>query len=234
MLNMYAAHKAEVWFAVIILAMALCLLHYLLFGPRRTTEIPQKESGLVRRFNTRERFFHWATMLVFLVVMVSGIGQVLGGTSSHHLGPLHGNLGVVLLIIFVINIITWFKDSLFRNYDWIWLKSMGGYVSRNNVHLPAGRFNAGQKIYYWLILGSFIALLVSAILMEQNGHGPHTLATRQSMMWSIHGLVGCFATTMVIGHAYLSILANPQTAKVLWNGFVSRSYAEEHHSRWEF
>lgn len=101
------------------------------------------------------------------------------------------------------------------------------------MFLPAGRFNAGQKMYFWLMLLSLIALVVSFAFMEQGGHGPHSPASRLGFWWSIHGLSGCFTTVMVIGHAYLSIVANPQTARVLWDGTVCRRYALEHHSRWK-
>lgn len=110
---------------------------------------------------------------------------------------------------------------------------MGGYLSRNKTHLPAGRFNAGQKMYFWLMLLSIMALVVSFVLMEHGGHGPHSPAFRLGFWWSIHGLAGCVATVIVIGHAYLSMVANPQTARVLWDGTVCRRYALEHHSRWE-
>lgn len=230
MIHFYATHKAQVWTAVILLTLIICLFHYLCFGPEKSKSA---YSGFVRRFGTVERIFHWITMIIFLVVMITGMCQVLAGSGPHHIGPFHGNLGTVLIIIFLIDLVFWSKDSLFKSYDLLWLKSMGGYLSRNKLHLPAGRFNAGQKMYFWVMLSSIIALAVSAVLMEHGGHGPHSPAFRQSFWWSIHGLLGCVATVIVIGHAYLSILANPQTARVLWDGTVCRRYAEEHHSLWK-
>lgn len=230
MVDLYAANKAGVWTAVILLTPTICLIHYLCFVPKKGES---KDRGFVQRFSPAERFIHWATMIVFLVIIITGIMQVLGGPGQHHIGPFHGNLSTVLLILFLIDLFFWAKDALFKDYDLLWLKSMGGYLSRSKVHLPAGRFNAGQKVYFWLMLVSLIALVVSAVIMEQGGHGPHSPAVRQSFWWSIHGLLGCIATISVIGHAYLSILANPQTARVLWDGTVCRRYAEEHHSRWK-
>lgn len=230
MLDIYAYHKAEVWITVIILAVLFCMFHYLIFGPCRIENGSKMKNDYVQRFKLRERISHGVTMLLFLIVAFTGILQVLGRVSSHT-GPHHGFLGFTLVIVFIINFVNWSRDSLFKGYDIIWLKSMGGYLSKNHVQLPAGRFNAGQKIYFWLIWLSLIALLVTAILMEI-GHDPHTLVIRQTLIWSIHGLIGCFATTIVIGHAYLSTLANPQTMRVLWFGNIPRSYAEEYHSKW--
>jgi len=226
----YAAHKAEVWTAVILLTLIFCIIHYLCFGPKKSES---KNSGFVRRFGIVEQISHWATMIVFIVMVITGIVQVLGGPDQHHVGPFHGHLSAVLLILFLIDLTFWSRNALFKDYDLLWLKSMGGYLSRYKVLLPAGRFNAGQKMYFWLMQLSLLALVVSAVLMEHGGHGPHTPAFRQGFWWSIHGLMGCVATAMVIGHAYLSIVANPQTARVLWDGTICRRYAEEHHSCWE-
>lgn len=46
--------------------------------------------------------------------------------------------------------------------------------------------------------------------------------------------IGCISAALVIGHAYLSVLANPESARILWDGRVSRRYAEEHHPEWEY
>lgn len=229
MIYFYAVHKEAFWTAVIILTPIACLIHYLYFGPRRSEP---HNSGFVLRFGIAERLLHWATMIVFLLAMTTGIQQILGGNGQHHIGPFHGHLGALLLILFLIEMAFWSRDALFKSYDLLWLKSVGGYLSRNNPHLPAGRFNAGQKVYFWLIVFSISVLVVSFVLMEQGGHGPHSPADRLGFWWSIHGLAGCLATATVIGHAYLSVLANPQTARVLWDGTVCRSYAREHHSRW--
>lgn len=230
MIGFYASHKTEAWTAIILLTLIICLVHYLCFGPKKSES---DDSLFVRRFGTAERIFHWATMIVFLIVMITGMMQVFGGPDQQHVGPFHGHLGAVLLILLLIDLVIWSKDALFKDYDLMWFKSAGGYLSRSKSHLPAGRFNAGQKMYFWLMLLSIIALVVSWVLMEQGGHGPHSPAVRQSFWWSVHGLVGCFSAAMVIGHAYISIMANPQTARVLWDGTVCRRYAEEHHSRWE-
>lgn len=229
MISFYAIHKAEVWIAVIPFTLIFCVVHYLCFGPKRSES---KNSGFVRRFGTAERIFHWATMITFLLMIITGMMQVLE-EDQHHIGPFHGHLGAFLFILFLIDLIFWSRDALFKTYDLLWLKSMGGYLSRSKVYLPAGRFNAGQKIYFWLMLLSLIALVVSFVFMEHGGHGPHSPAVRQSFWWSVHGLLGCFTTVIIIGHAYLSIVTNPQTARVLWDGTVCRCYAEEHHSHWE-
>lgn len=230
--SLYALNKAVFWILAICLPILICLIYHFHFKGRLPKTSLSKPIRFIRRFNIREMISHWAVLLLFLLVIATGIMQIFAGESMHHIGPLHGYSGLLLLVLFLVNFTGWFKDMVFKSYDIEWLSSLGGYCSRNQAHLPAGRFNAGQKIFFWLILLALVALLISAIAMEHNSHGTHSLVSRQSLAWSIHGLTGCIATAMVIGHAYLSVLANPQTARVLFRGTVEHSYAEEHHSQW--
>lgn len=231
MIDIYTAHKAVVWIGVVVLTVLLCLIHYEVIGPRRTDSGGWGRSDLVRRFGTREKVCHWLGIAMFLALAVTGVLQVSRASSHGILGAIHARLGIILGVVFALNLIGWLRDSFFRGYDLVWLKGMGGYLSRDPVHLPSGRFNAGQKTYFWLMLFSLVSLAVTAVYMEQGGH--HGVVS-QGLFWSVHGLIGCFVTAMVIGHGYLSVLANPETARVLWDGKVPRGYAEKHHSRWSF
>lgn len=234
MLNGYALHKELVWVLAIVLPILFCLIHYLFFGPHSTEKQKNDSFDLVKRFNTREKIFHWLGLVVFLIMAFTGAAQIFGEEGTSDVGPFHGNLGILLVIVAFLLLISWVKYTLFKGYDKRWLLSMGGYLSKESTPLPAGRFNAGQKIYFWLITTSIIALGVTAVLMEQGGRGPHSLIETQSFYWSLHGLIGCFALAMVIGHAYLSLFANPQTARVLRDGKVSREYVKKHHSKWNY
>ncbi|WP_054692889.1 cytochrome b/b6 domain-containing protein [Syntrophomonas palmitatica] len=227
MINVYLAHKTGFWFISLTMTIVLCAAHYSIFV-KRQVKPGSSAKELITRFNFKEVIFHWLRIIMFFILFFTGIEMLY--KSEAHLGPHHGFIGVAFLIIAIINLALWRRDVAFRSYDWIWIKSCGGYLSTRSMHLPAGRFNAGQKIYYWLMLIAAIALFITATAMEQGAH--HTLAGRQNIAWGLHGLIGCFSTIMVIGHIYLSILANPETARVVIDGKISRDYIDEHHSQW--
>ncbi|MGE5403425.1 MAG: cytochrome b/b6 domain-containing protein [Candidatus Saccharibacteria bacterium] len=229
MIDFYAVHKLLVWSAAIVLPVAGCLLHYFCFGPHTVSVNQTAPVTLVRRFGILEWISHWFILISFMVLAVTGIMQLVQSI-QHPVGPFHGWLGFGFFLVSVVTLLVWIPDALFRSVDWQWMRVMGGYLSRNPQPLPSGRFNAGQKIYYWLIMVVLIGLLVSAIIMEQ---GSHTLEGRKELFWCIHGLLGCLATSMVIGHGYLSLFANPDTARVLWNGRVSKAYIDKYHALWE-
>lgn len=243
MLDLYAAHKQLFWMLAVALPVLACLAYE--FGWRRPA--PGKAAaGLesfpvyVRRFSIAEMIRHWLCILLGLVVIGTGIAQIFSRGGHSHLGPLHGWLGLVLLIICVINLACWSRSCCFCAYDWKWLAVMGGYLDRgsrsgNKAHSggtapPAGRFNAGQKLYFWAISILAILLFGAALAMEYGGHGS---PMRTAWPWSLHGLAGCLFTAMVIGHAYLSLFINPPTARVLLDGKISRQYLREHHSEME-
>ncbi|MGE5396075.1 MAG: cytochrome b/b6 domain-containing protein [Chitinophagales bacterium] len=230
MIEFYAAHKVLVWLAAILLPIIGCLLYYVSFGAHTVSAKGTTPGTLVRRFGVREWLSHWLMLLGFLTLATTGFMQVVPGAELEPLGPFHGWLGFIIFLISLITLLIWLPDALFRRYDWLWLQKMGGYLSHNPKSLPAGRFNAGQKIYYWSLLVVLIGLLVSAIIME---HGSHTLIGRRELFWCIHGLLGCLATVMVIGHGFLSLFVNPDTARVLWSGRVGKAYTDKYHSLWK-
>ncbi|MGE5422221.1 MAG: cytochrome b/b6 domain-containing protein [Ignavibacteriales bacterium] len=229
MIEFYAAHKFLVWLLAFILPVASCLIHYFIFGSHTGSGNRVAPVPLVRRFGIREWISHWLILLGFVVLMVTGFMQVLPGIKLFPLGSFHGWLGLVVFLISLATLLGWLQDAIFRSFDWQWLRGMGGYLSRNQHPFPAGRFNAGQKTYYWLILVVSIGLFVSAIIMENGSHSPEG---KRELYWCIHGLLGCLATIMVIGHGYLSLLANQDTARVLLNGMVSKAYIDKYHPLW--
>lgn len=230
MIEFYAAHKLLVWFLSIFFAVGGCLAHYLRFGPHDAAVSRTSSAAMVGRFGVRELIFHWLCLIGFGILTITGLQQIISGAAHSPIGPFHGWLGFIFFLLSLITLLGWLPDALFRQYDWQWLQRMGGYLSRNPKPLPAGRFNAGQKIYYWSLLAVLIGLLVSAIIME---HGSHSLTGRRELYWCIHGLLGCLAAFMVIGHGYLSLFANPYTSRVLWSGRVSKAYADTYHSLWK-
>lgn len=230
MIEFYGSHKLLVWSTAILLSIASCLLYYINFGPHPISSDENSPDILVRRFRPREWISHWLMLLGFLILAITGLIQVIPSIKMGHLGPFHGWLGFIFFIISLITLVGWIPDALFKRYDWSWLLKMGGYFSHNTEPIVAGRFNAGQKIYYWSILLVLIGLLVTAIVME---HGSHSSAGRKELFWCLHRLLGCLATMMVIVHGFLALFVNPDTSRVLRDGRISKAYIDKHHPLWK-
>ena len=64
---------------------------------------------------------------------------------SKHLHNFVGPVFVVSLLMFIVMFV---KDKLPRLYDIKWFANLGGMVSGG--HVPSGRFNAGEKVWFWI------------------------------------------------------------------------------------
>src|SRR3546814_1294773 len=82
------------------------------------------------------------------------MGSALFGWLTWVLKTTHNFVGPVFAVSLVVVLITFAKDKLFKRYDLTWLRKGGGLLRAQ--HVPAGRFNAGEKGMFWvglLLLG---------------------------------------------------------------------------------
>lgn len=227
MFAFYADYKLAVWITAILATIAMCILHYFLNELSHTKKKKYNQDIMVKRFSVGEIVLHWLRIILFVFLLITGFKMLLLPEGLGDLGPHHGFPGLVFVIISIINLLLWRHDTMFNKYDWVWLRNFGGYLSKQPVNLPAGRFNAGQKIYYWLMFIATIFLLITAIIMQQEPH--QTMAARQSLSWILHGVIACFTSMLVIVHIYLAFFVNPEITHLLWYGKISSEYIMEHH-----
>src|SRR6195256_5452465 len=142
-------------------ALALLVLFYLIRGMVR---IEQGRSGRVLvRFSTFERLVHWMTATCFIILAVSGLNITFGkslllpmigpeaftGWSqwakyAHNYLSFPFTLGVVLIFMM------WIAWNIPNRVDVEWIREGGGIVGHKHPH--AYRFNAGQKMIYWIVV----------------------------------------------------------------------------------
>lgn len=205
---------------------ALGLIHIVIFGPKGTNlaYLPRN----VQRFGVSERILHFLRMLAFIVVSLTGLIFVFGkGTPIF--GITHGISGMIFVLISIITLLIWAKDNQLTSGDRVWLRQMGGYLSKNHIALPAARFNAGQKILFWITGVLSLSLGITGAILLANLHSPE-LWYRALAGW--HGIIAASLIALIIGHIYLSVFANPGTWRVLVNGKVSTEWARYHHPDW--
>jgi formate dehydrogenase subunit gamma len=131
-------------------------------------------------------------------------------------------LGILLMLV------TWIRGNLPDRYDWQWLRSGGGLLTGR--HVPAGKFNAGQKLIFWTVVIGGIALSVSGILMLF----PLRFADINGMQWAqyIHAVTGVVMIAVILAHIYLGTLGMEGAFEAMGTGEVDLAWAREHHSAW--
>lgn len=225
MTGFYLEQKNLIFSLAILSPLILSIIHYVLCGPKQANARSTRD---VRRFGITERILHLIRMLSFLIVSITGLIFVFAAI-SHETGIVHSINGMIFALISIITLIIWFRDNLFSEYDSRWLSRMGGYFSKGQISLPAGKFNAGQKVLFWLTMVLTILLLVTGIILLR---GEITKVSAPGWILVSHGLAAALIIMLVIGHIYLALVANPGTWKVLINGKVSEEWAKHHHPDW--
>lgn len=217
------------------LVVVACLLHYVLFGPKRVHgDDPDDE---VPRFSGVERVMHLLQMLAFVVLALSGVGFVVASWlrdavpsfwTSETMEAVHRGTGYVFIVTSVVMILRWLPTALFRKYDAQWFRVMGGYLWMEG-EAPAGKFNAGQKLLFWLLAVLCVVLGATGLLMAFR---PGSLDGWLGWAYFLHNVAAALTVPSILGHVYLGTLANPGTLRAIFDGSVTRPWAAKHHPNW--
>jgi formate dehydrogenase subunit gamma len=191
----------------------------------------------VPRYNLLERLLHWEVAITFIALMLSGmaltyprmawLAQLFGGGQT--MRAAHPWIGVAFSAGILGVVILWTRDMLFRRGDGEWVRRIGRYAREGHSGLDVGRFNAGQKAYYWVVVIFSLILLLSGIPLWF----PWLLGTgwRESARL-IHQAAYLVMVGGFIIHVYMSTALLPGTMTGMTTGKVSRRWAAWHHPRW--
>jgi formate dehydrogenase subunit gamma len=237
----------------------------LFFAIRGRIRIEGGRSGHpIERFGFLDRFAHWLTASSFLVLALSGLNMLYGRYLLRPLiGPqafswltiggkyAHNFLAFGFMIGLALMIVLWIWQNFPNRYDFIWLAKAGGLLSRHG-HAPSKKFNAGQKILFWLVVLAGISVSTSGVMLlfpfQFHAFGPTfawvnwlfgtdyptQLAPLQEMqlaqVW--HAIVGLFLTVVIIGHIYIGTVGMEGAFEAMGTGEVDENWAREHHDKW--
>jgi formate dehydrogenase subunit gamma len=201
--------------------------HYLFFGPHHG-EL-KGEPRTVKRLSLWERVAHIATVAVFLALAITGFYSVLMGWPRLEgwLLWIHWTVAPLFALGLVSIAFTWCETCRFEAHDLEWARCFGGYLG-GDAEAPAGRFNGGQKMFFWFILALGIAVVLSGVGRMSPVFGD----TGQRIVLEVHRYAALGLVLSMLVHLYLGTLANPGTVGVMLSGRVSRQWAAAHHSVW--
>jgi formate dehydrogenase subunit gamma len=226
--------------AVAIIGMlALLVIFYLWRGMVRL-EAGRSGRTLVR-FNAFERGVHWMTATCFVILAISGLNITFGrplllpllgpetftawsqwAKYAHNFLSFPFTLGVVLIFLM------WIAGNIPNRVDFQWLKAGGGIVGQE--HPPAQRFNAGQKLIYWIVvLGGGAAAATGYLLLF-----PIYVTDIAGMQIAqvIHSVVAMLFIAAMLGHIYIGTIGMEGAFEAMGTGEVDINWAKQHHSLW--
>ncbi len=101
-------------------------------------------------------------------------------------------------------------------------------MNRSHPHLPAGRFNAGQKLWFraTLLLGAVTG--VTGLLLYYPG-GLGMTPSVQLVLYIVHSGAAAVFVAGVVVHVYLAAIANSGSLKAMVTGRIDENVIRVHH-----
>lgn len=230
------------WIGAIAIVGMLALLvgFYLVRG---MVKIQNGRSGrTIVRFNSFERFVHWLTAACFIVLAVSGLNITFGkalllpimgeaafagwsqwGKYAHNYLSFPFTIGVVLIFLM------WVGGNLPSRVDAQWIREGGGIIG--DEHPPAYRFNAGQKMIYWIVVLGGTAVAVTGYILMFPFYGGLTISGMQ-LAQIVHSVVGVLFIAVMLAHIYIGTIGMEGAFEAMGTGEVDVNWAKQHHSLW--
>jgi formate dehydrogenase subunit gamma len=193
-----------------------------------------------------ERSAHWANAIAFCILAISGLVMafgkfvllpVMGGTLfgwlTYLLKNLHNFAGPVFAVSLVIVILTFIRDEFPQSGDMKWLLRVGGAFDKSGNVPPAHRFNAGEKVIFWIgVLFLGIIVVASGLVMDMLI--PTLVYERGTMQIAnmVHSVAGVLMMTLFLLHIYLGTIGMRGAYKAMRTGYVDEGWAREHHEYW--
>jgi len=200
---------------------------------------------MIERFTAVKRVAHWTMGLSFVALAVSGliltfgkamllplIGYTLFSWLATIAKLLHNFTGPVLTVALPVFIVLFVRDNVPKAYDMQWLAKFGGMLDRTGkTHVPAGKFNAGEKALFWLLVCVLsVILVVTGLILDF----PNFDQTRGTMQLAnlIHMIAALLAIAMAAFHIYLGTIGMRGAYDAMRYGYVDETWAREHHEYW--
>lgn len=200
--------------------------HYKLIGRRRYAH-----GNFLLVFTKYNIIVHWCAAVPFMLVCITGLMMIFGdklggGWLIRFARDVHG-FGTLFFIVFgTLMLLMWAKDCLFKFYDLKWMMMLGGYLDPVNREIPAHKFNAGQKMWFWVAtLGGAVMVFTGAVMYFQC-----TDINTLRLMAIVHNVMGFAVVALLITHIYMAVFAIEGALESILNGKMGEEEVSMLHS----
>ena len=199
-------------------------------------------SGIkVPRFTPFQRLVHWSVAILFLMLGLTGIiltfGRsglipIIGHEAFSYLAivakRIHDFSGPVFSITLIIMLVTFMKGNFAKLMDLNWILKAGGLFGGG--HVSAGRYNAGEKSWYWIAMIVGAVVVGSGLVLDFPIFGQNRATMELSHF--IHGIASIGLLAASFGHIYMGTVGVEGAFESMKTGYCDKTWAEEHHDIW--
>ena len=190
----------------------------------------------LQRYSANERSNHWGVALLFILAGLSGmalfhpalfwLSNLFGGGTWTRI--LHPFIGVAMFVLFALMALRFAGRNRVKAHDRKWLSQWRKVVNNQEEGLPpVGKYNAGQKLLFWVLVISMLMLLVSGVVIWREyfsgffGIGLIRLAS------VVHAFFAFVIIARIVVHIYAAIWVKGSVG-AMTSGKVSRAWARKH------
>ncbi|MHA7876836.1 formate dehydrogenase subunit gamma [Roseivivax sp.] len=247
--------------------MGLLALFYLIKGRIRIEG--EKTGRRIQRFTGIERFGHWLIAGSFVILALTGLITLMGREflipvfglelfSDIAIGSkwLHNNVSWAFMLGLIMVFVMWVAHNIPDLTDLKWIAKGGGIFTKG--HPPAKKFNAGQKMIFWVVVIFGVSVSASGVALlfpfqitlfeptfaHLNSWGvpsligmesfPTDLEPQEEMQFAQlwHAIVAFVMMAVIIAHIYIGTIGMEGAFDAMGQGDVEEQWAREHHSLW--
>jgi formate dehydrogenase subunit gamma len=198
----------------------------------------------IERFTALERAAHLSVAASFTLLALSGLmmsfgkfflpvitGGTLFGMLTYALKTVHNFAGPLFAVALVILVVTFIRDNIPSASDLKWLRSAGGLFG--GVEAPSHRFNAGEKLIFWVgAIALGLVVVASGLVLDKLVPGMAYLRGDMQIAQMIHGAAAVLMMALLCGHIYLGSIGMKGAFDGMRTGQVDEAWAREHHELW--
>jgi formate dehydrogenase subunit gamma len=200
-----------------------------------------ESGGEIVRYTLSERVQHWLGALTYIYCLITGLAFwspymywlaaiVGGGPTARFWHPWFG-LAFALSVGWMYKI--WRGDLGTTDADRRWWKEIDHYVENDDEKLPpVGRFNFGQKLFFWVMFCGVILLVISGLGLWFVESIPWSLRWLRYLAVTVHVVAAMATIGAFIIHIYMSVFMEPESFHAMVHGRVSNAWARTYHRLW--
>ncbi|MFM0051741.1 formate dehydrogenase subunit gamma [Caballeronia grimmiae] len=195
---------------------------------------------LIVRYTPNERTNHWITAISFVLLALSGLAMfhpsmswlyaVLGGGQWTRI--LHPFIGCVMFLSFLVLALRVWHHNRMDKSDVQWMKQIDDVLANREDRLPEiGKYNAGQKLVFYVMVISLLLLLASGVVIWRAYFAFYFPITVIRLAAVVHAATAFVLIMSIIIHIYAGLWIKGSISAMV-RGTVTYGWARKHHLRW--
>jgi formate dehydrogenase subunit gamma len=137
-----------------------------------------------------------------------------------------------MFVFFLGTMVRYWGHNRLNDNDRKWLAGWRDVLANRENRLPEqGRYNAGQKAMFWLMVICMWVLLVTGIMFWRAYFGDYFPVGAIRVASLLHALAATILIIGIIVHIYAAIWTKGSIRAIV-RGTVSEAWAKKHHAAW--